>query len=380
MRHTDHIMFLRHTFTAATIISSFFAHRPFLCVKFESLSRMSSTSTLTTISSGLSTASKIFSGILARILFGWNPAAFQGEVTISSIGSSSLPTFLSDTTLLPLLQNQVFTQDVKDKLSDESLVKICRQLEFWYTTAAASDDEENLKNHPAQMVEYAKSLVRQATWYIEDVVSSNTPETKLSSLMQNSKVPHVRFGKTEVQIPIVTCGGMRLQHTWCPDNIPIAPSKKDILSSPTQPNLKRCIRSCLALGINHFETARMYGTSEFQFVQALHELIQEGEIQRSDFILQTKLVQTPTKEAFEKLWEASWKNIGDKLGYVDLFAMHAISFVNDELMACLDFCDELKKKGLIRHIGFSTHATSGQIMNLINTERVSFTCVECMID
>ena len=78
---------------------------------------------------------------------------------------------------------------------------------------------------------------------------------------------------------------------------------------------------------------------------------------------------TPTKKEFEKLWKASWGNI-EKLGHVDLFAMHAISFVDEPLMECLDFCEQLKKEGKIRHIGFSTHATSEQIMDLLNTERV----------
>ena len=327
-------------------------------------------STLATVKSGILMTPHVFLGIASRMLFGWSTSAYKGEVILPNTADpSDLPTFFSNAKLMQSLKEKVFTPDIHSKLSDESLVKIVRQLEFWYT-------DGELHNDLDAMVEYDQSLVRQSTWYLEDVMNSNKPNISLSSLLKSTpKVPHVRFGKTELQMPIVTCGGMRLQNSWCPDNVPVAPSKRDILSSPPQENLKSCIRSCLALGINHFETARMYGTSEFQFVEALYELIQEGEISRSDFIFQTKLVVKPTKAEFETLWKASWANIQEKLGHVDLFAMHAISFVNEELEACLDFCEELKKEGHIRHIGFSTHATSEQIMNLINTERVSIVLV-----
>ena len=43
--------------------------------------------------------------------------------------------------------------------------------------------------------------------------------------------------------------------------------------------------------------------------------------------------------------------------------------INRPLMECLDFCEQVKE-GNIRHIGFSTHATSEQIKDLLNTERV----------
>ena len=59
-----------------------------------------------------------------------------------------------------------------------------------------------------------------------------------------------------------------------------------MLKSKSQEQLKELIRLSLKLGINHFETARMYGTSEMQFADALFEMISNGEIKRDDFILQ----------------------------------------------------------------------------------------------
>ena len=109
-------------------------------------------------------------------------------------------------------------------------------------------------------------------------------------------------------------------------------------------------------------------------VEALYELMEEGEIKREDFVFQTKLLPAATKEKFEAGWKLSWDNIRDKLGYVDLLGMHAICRLDDALMECLDVCERLKREGLVRHIGFSTHGTSEQIINIINTERVC--CVE----
>ena len=46
----------------------------------------------------------------------------------------------------------------------------------------------------------------------------------------------------------------------------------------SQANLIAIIRRALALGINHFETARFYGTSELQYADALATLIESGEV------------------------------------------------------------------------------------------------------
>jgi predicted aldo/keto reductase-like oxidoreductase len=144
-----------------------------------------------------------------------------------------------------------------------------------------------------------------------------------------------------------------------------------LAKSPTQPNIRNIVRNCLQLGINHFETARFYGTSEYQLVQALVDLMEAGEIQRHEFIIQTKIVPFPTVKDFMKAWDQTWKHVGPKLQYIDLFTLHGLS--NQEYWE-VNYAEalKLKEQGKIRHIGFSTHGTSEQIMNLVNTEKVSF--------
>ncbi len=64
-----------------------------------------------------------------------------------------------------------------------------------------------------------------------------------------------RFGRTEIRMPVISCGRMRYQYKWQdvdPDAIP----------RDNQENLEATICRAFELGINHFETARGYGSSE----------------------------------------------------------------------------------------------------------------------
>ena len=91
---------------------------------------------------------------------------------------------------------------------------------------------------------------------------------------------------------------MRVQETWIPDNTPLLKSNKSrVVKSSSQANLKDVVRSCLNIGLNHFETARFYGSSEIQFTEALSNLMEEGTISRSDFIFQTKVIMLLSERA-----------------------------------------------------------------------------------
>ena len=62
-----------------------------------------------------------------------------------------------------------------------------------------------------------------------------------------------RFGRTELQMPVISCGGMRYQFKWQdvpPQDIPVE----------NQDNLEATIHRAVALGISHIETARGYGS------------------------------------------------------------------------------------------------------------------------
>jgi predicted aldo/keto reductase-like oxidoreductase len=164
-----------------------------------------------------------------------------------------------------------------------------------------------------------------------------------------------RFGRTELQLPVISCGGMRYQHKWQdvkPAEIPVA----------NQANLEACIQRALELGINHIETARGYGTSEMQLGWVLPKL------PREKLIVQTKVAPQATGKEFRKIFETSMKYL--QLDYVDLLTLHGIN--NRELLnwslkkdGALDAARQLQKEGRCRFVGFTTHATTDVIHETI---------------
>lgn len=92
-----------------------------------------------------------------------------------------------------------------------------------------------------------------------------------------------RFGKTELQIPVISCGGMRYQQSW---------KDADPVTDESQRNLEATIRRSVELGIQHIETARGYGTSEYQLGKILPTF------DRDKIIVQTKVAPMETPEKF----------------------------------------------------------------------------------
>ena len=206
-----------------------------------------------------------------------------------------------------------------------------------------------LKKLVAQMEYHLKARPESAVSICQDLVDA-------ASSTHQRKVPRRRFGKTELSMPLLTCGGMRLQQTWMPDTIPISPNRISKINASCQNNLLDCVRLSISLGVNHFETARFYGTSELQFVDAICKLISLGEIKRSDIIVQTKCRPHKSKEGFMKVFEESWRHL-KKIEYIDLFSFHGIN--NEQEFdwvfregGNIEATDELRVSGKIRNIGF----------------------------
>jgi predicted aldo/keto reductase-like oxidoreductase len=163
-----------------------------------------------------------------------------------------------------------------------------------------------------------------------------------------------RFGKTNINMPVLTCGGMRFQHSWDDLRIGDIPEK-------SQKNLDETVKHAFELGINHFETARKYGCSEIQLGQAIQSL------PRNEIIIQTKIPPTNDLEEFTANLEKSFLNLHIK--YADLIAIHGINDDATLLQAikCFKVLEQWKLDGRIRHIGFSTHASPTIIKKTIKT-------------
>ena len=164
-----------------------------------------------------------------------------------------------------------------------------------------------------------------------------------------------RFGKTEIDMPVFSCGGMRYQHSWNDDDEPG-------ITDAGQENLKETIYSAFAHGIYHIETARDYGTSEIQLGKVLPEL------PREDLILQTKVPPYADAKIFESVLETYLANL--KMDSIDLFSFHGINLPEHLewiVNGCYEVARRWQQEGRIKHIGFSTHGTTGLIVDSIQT-------------
>ncbi|MBW4582274.1 MAG: aldo/keto reductase [Tildeniella nuda ZEHNDER 1965/U140] len=171
-----------------------------------------------------------------------------------------------------------------------------------------------------------------------------------------------RFGRTELAMPVFSCGGMRYQYKWqdvSPKQIP----------ADGQANLEATIRRSLELGINHIETARGYGTSEMQLGQILPTL------PREKLIVQTKISPVADAKAFRRTFDQSLSYL--KLDYVDLLGLHGIN--TPELLdfcirpgGCLDVVHSLQAQGKVRFVGFSTHGPTDVIEQAIATNQFDY--------
>jgi hypothetical protein len=96
---------------------------------------------------------------------------------------------------------------------------------------------------------------------------------------------------------------------------------------------------------------------------------------REKIIVQTKVSPKATAKEFLETFEQSFEYL--KLDYVDLLGLHGVN--NRELLdwtlkrgGCMDVARQLQKDGRVRHIGFSTHATTDVIIQAIESDEFDY--------
>jgi len=168
-------------------------------------------------------------------------------------------------------------------------------------------------------------------------------------------MPRRRFGRTGLDMPVFTCGGMRYQHSW---------KDEEDVPEDNQKNLEETVLKAVDAGINHIETARGYGSSEYQLGKILPRL------PREKLIVQTKVNPECDGAKFRETFERSMALL--KLDHVDLFSLHGIN--NAEVLESalapggpLAVAREIQREGRARFIGFSTHGDCDVICKTIET-------------
>ncbi len=164
-------------------------------------------------------------------------------------------------------------------------------------------------------------------------------------------LPTRRFGRTELEIPLLSLGGMRFQQSWT--DLPA-----DEITSASQTQLEATLKRAVDLGFHHVETARHYGSSERQLGWALPRTPDPFRL------LQSKVPPRPDADAFEAELELSFERLGcDRL---DLLAIHGINLPEhlDQTLqpgGCMEVVRRWQAEGRIGHVGFSTHGPTALI-------------------
>ncbi|MHB8808868.1 MAG: aldo/keto reductase [Desulfobulbaceae bacterium] len=168
-----------------------------------------------------------------------------------------------------------------------------------------------------------------------------------------------RFGKTGLEVSVLSAGFMRAMHSW--GEVPAAD-----IPAASQANLEDIVCRALELGINHFETARGYGTSEEQLGRALKRIAR-----RDSYLLQTKIQPTDDPAAFRADFLDSLQRLG--VARVDLLALHGINDYRGLWRSCrpggcLAVARDLQRQGLAGSIGFSGHGSLPVIIAALRHE------------
>ena len=155
-----------------------------------------------------------------------------------------------------------------------------------------------------------------------------------------------RFGKTNLQMPVFSCGGMRFQQSW--DDLPAEKVEESV-----QRNLEATVLRALELGINHIETARGYGTSEMQLGWILPKL------PRDKMIVQTKVEPMADPAQFRRRLNPPRLQHGrGPQRAVNIFDQQPLQFLHPQpraLIARFNFgqktCSQMRTIGIGRRMG-----------------------------
>ncbi len=153
---------------------------------------------------------------------------------------------------------------------------------------------------------------------------------------------------------------MRYQQSW---------STASPVGDDNQRKAEAVVDRAFEVGINHFETARGYGTSEVQLGKALKRH------PRQSYILQTKVAPSDSRRDFEKYLEESFTRLGTER--IDLFAFHGLNNARSVELTlgksgCYSVAESFQKQGRIGHIGFSTHGSRNLVKETIDTGRFDY--------
>ena len=171
------------------------------------------------------------------------------------------------------------------------------------------------------------------------------------------ELPCRRFGRTNLNMPVLSLGGMRFQKSW--DEL-----KFSDISRKEQNKVENILNLANKFGFNHIETAKYYGTSEIQLGMGFKSMKIRPKI------IQTKIPPNRDPKLFEAELLKSFEKL--QLKKIDLLSIHGINTPEHLHQAvrdggCIDILKKFQKENLIGYVGFSTHGELSLIEKAIST-------------
>ena len=177
------------------------------------------------------------------------------------------------------------------------------------------------------------------------------------------KMEYRRFGKTNKMVSVITLGGMRFKHGG---DMP-----REIVPKETLEQCRDTVKKAISHGINLIETAYGYTKSEHAYGLVLND---ELKLNRDSYLLMTK-GSPKTAQETRKMVSLQLKAL--KTDYLDFYGWHGINTKEIMEMACtkggpVEELLKMKQEGIIKYVGFSTHAPLGVILKTIETDLFDF--------
>jgi predicted aldo/keto reductase-like oxidoreductase len=182
-------------------------------------------------------------------------------------------------------------------------------------------------------------------------------------LNKKSSMEYRRFGKTEKQISVITLGGMRFKNVW--------EEPRNEIPKETLKQAIKTVKLAFDAGINNIETARGYVKSETIYGKVLNN---ELNIPRNSYHLMTK-GNPMTADEMRKMVENQLSDL--QTDYFDFYGWHGINNEDIFHQSCktggpVEELLKMKEEGIIKHVGFSTHAPLQTIKRAIETGLFEF--------
>ena len=145
---------------------------------------------------------------------------------------------------------------------------------------------------------------------------------------------YLRFGRSNLKIPILSLGGMRFQKSW--EQLDFSE-----ITYEEQNKVENILNLANKYGLSHVETAKYYGTSEVQLGMGFKHT------KKIPNILQTKIPPNSDPEIFKRDGMKSIEKL--KVKRIDLLAIHGINTVEHLHQAirvggCIEILRKFQKK------------------------------------